>query len=106
MMGRLVAGFISLGILALILWGLGAFSSPGDNITCKQQQGQQYELCVQGQPHPVIVPYALWRSARVGGYYDEGTHRVFRSVNDDPHVSHGVFEDGGEGHVSVHGSGK
>jgi hypothetical protein len=99
---RALVALVTVVVLVLILWVTGAFSSASNNITCKKQQGQQYELCVQGQPHPVYVPYAVWQSARVGGYYDKGTRKVFSSVSDDPEAPHGFLREGGDGHVSVH----
>jgi hypothetical protein len=73
---------------------------PHGNITCKTQVNGQPALCVQGQAHPVIVPYSAWRAARAGGYYDARSRSVFRSAGDDPHVSvpvedHPVIVDGG-----------
>lgn len=93
-----VVALVLLAAIILIMWAAGAFSSASDNITCKKQQDGQYELCIAGQPHPVYVPYGVYRSARVGGYYDEQHRTVFRTVHDDPAAPHGVFGGDGEGH--------
>ena len=46
--------------------------------------------------NPVIVPYATWRSARVGGYYDTGTEEVYGDVNEDPQVNPPAENNGGD----------
>jgi hypothetical protein len=85
-------------VIFAVLWASGAFKAAAGNITCKKQAGQQYELCITGQQYPVYVPYSTWRAARVGGYYDESTHHVFGSVDDDPHAPRGVFGGGDDPH--------
>lgn len=81
---EIVVVAVSLPALILIV----AFSpSPHNNITCKKQDHGKSELCVQGEAKPVIVPYDAWRNARVGGYYDTGTEKVYGDVNDDPEVN-------------------
>jgi hypothetical protein len=104
LIGALFAVAAAAALLVLVLWLFG--SSPGNNITCKKQQNGQYELCLSGNPHPVIVPYSTWRSARVGGYYDTGSRRAFTSVDEDPAVPHGFGgEHGGFGGEGAHGGG-
>jgi hypothetical protein len=108
-MGKLVSSLISLGIILGIIFWINSCSSTGNNITCKKQVSTAgttgYELCIAGQPNPQYVPYAVYSQARVGGYYDEGTHAAYDSSDDDPHVSHGVFsgDDGDGGGVHVGG---
>lgn len=60
---------------------------PSNNITCKKQDHGKPELCVQGVTKSVVVPYDTWRNARVGGYYDTGTEKVYDDVNEDPQVN-------------------
>lgn len=91
-----LAGLLALLVAAVIgglVW-LNSALSAHNNITCKQHDGSQYELCVSGQSHPVIVPYSIWQSARVGGYYDTGTGKVYVHAGDDPAAPHGFT--GGE----------
>ncbi len=97
-----VASLAFAGLLILVLWALGAFSSASNNITCKQTNGVQYWLCIAGQANRQYVTYGTWRSARVGGYYDKGAGKVFRDVSDDPAAPHGVFGDDG-GDSGAHG---
>jgi uncharacterized membrane protein YgcG len=102
-MGRVIAVIAVLVILAGGLYWLNSAETTKDNITCKKQTGVlgsiRYELCIDGQSQPQYVPYQVWRSAKVGGYYDKGSHTTYKSVDDDPHVSHGIGGDGGgEGH--------
>ena len=60
---------------------------PSNNITCKKQDHGKTELCVQGSTKPIVVPYDTWRNARVGGFYDTGTEKVYGDVNEDPRVN-------------------
>jgi hypothetical protein len=86
----------------LVLAACGSGSSGNDsNVTCKKQDHGRYELCIHGQPHPVIVPYYVYRAARVGGYYDTTTGKAYTSVNDDPHVNPPAGEGGGAHPVEV-----
>lgn len=110
-MAKLIAALVAIGLLFGLNW-LSDRSVAKDNITCVRQAGPagavKYELCTAGQAQPQVVPYSVWHTAHVGGYYDEGARTVYKSVDDDPHASHGFFggDDGGdgEGH-SVHVSG-
>jgi len=108
-MGRFISAVVAVAVILGLLWVVNQLTATQANITCKQQVGTQYALCLSGQPHQVYVPYSVWRSAVVGGYYDKGTRTAYRSAGDDPHVSHGLFGHGGageEGHVSVHVGGE
>lgn len=111
-MGRAVAGLLALLIVVGGLWWLNDAMATKDNITCKKQAGVtgdiRYELCIAGQSQPQYVPYSVWRSASVGGYYDESAHTAYKSAGDDPHVSHGIGGDdgsGGHGDGGGHGGG-
>lgn len=110
-MGRLVA-LVFVVLLFLGAWWVNDLTAAHNNITCKKQVGAstgvRYELCIAGQSQPQYVPYPVWRSARVGGYYDEGTHGVFSTVDDDPKAPHGIFHgitDDSGGHTTVHSDG-
>jgi hypothetical protein len=72
----------SVPLIFLLVFG----PSPDNNITCKKQEHGKYELCVQGVTNPVIVPHETWRRARVGGFYDTGTEKVYGNMNEDPQV--------------------
>jgi len=100
--GAMISVLVAAVVILSLMW-LNSELSAHDNITCKQQSGLRYELCVAGQ-NPVYVPYATWRSARVGGYYDGGTRKVFNSADDDPDAPHGFSGGSNEdGHAVVHG---
>jgi len=100
-MRHFISGLVAVGIIFGAMWLINWLSAPGNNITCKQQVGGQFALCVSGQPGYVYVPFSTWYRAQVGGYYDKGTRTAYRTVNDDPHVSHGLFGGGEEeGHTS------
>jgi uncharacterized membrane protein YgcG len=96
----------SIVVVLLVLGGLywlNDAATTKDNITCVRQSSVagviRYELCIAGQAQPRYVPYSVWRTAKVGGYYDETSHTAYKSAGDDPHVSHGIGgEVGGEGH--------
>jgi hypothetical protein len=111
--GVIVSIVIALLTLGGLYW-LNDATTTKDNITCVKQSSVagviRYELCIAGQSQPQYVPYSVWHTAKVGGYYDETSHTAYKSANDDPHVSHGVGgDDGGEGHsvhVSGHGGGE
>jgi hypothetical protein len=102
-MGRVIAALAALVIVVGGLYWLNSAETTKNNITCVKQASIagviKYELCIAGQGQPQYVPYSVWRTAKVGGYYDEGTHTVYKGAGDDPHVSHGIGDDGGgEGH--------
>jgi hypothetical protein len=82
---KIVFVIVSWAALLILLAVFG--QSPQNNITCKKQDHGKSELCVQGEAKPVIVPYDTWRNARVGGYYDTSTEKVYSDVNDDPDVN-------------------
>jgi hypothetical protein len=91
----LLAALVAIAVAFIVI-----LNQSSGNINCKKQQASQYELCVSGQP--VYVPYPVWRSARVGGYYDTGTGRVFHSADDDPAAPHartGTGSGGDDGHA-------
>ena len=89
----LIAGAIA---IPAVLLNQQPNHQPGNNVTCKKQDHGNFELCVQGVTNPVIVPYATWRSARVGGYYDTGTEEVYGDVNEDPQVNPPAENNGGD----------
>jgi uncharacterized membrane protein YgcG len=100
-MGRAIAALVAaVLVVGLLVWANDA-TTTHNNITCVRQTtvvGEvKYYLCIAGQSRPQYVPYSTWRSARVGGYYDEGTHTTYKTVDEDPHVSHGLGGEGGEG---------
>jgi hypothetical protein len=107
---NVAAAVIVLGIAILIIVLCGVFNSVSNNITCKGTNGVQYWLCIAGQAGRQYVTYDAWRSARVGGYFDPATHKLFRDVSEDPAAPHGLLggHGGGSGdaHVTVvHGGG-